>query len=91
MHPPLFKPHPLCEREVDVLVQCHARHPFLKFLDACGTAKAEMDACFREEKKLRVQLNRRIPDPIETAAAAAAAAASAASAAAPGGGAAGSH
>jgi hypothetical protein len=36
-----------------------------------------MDACFREEKKLRVALNKRIPDPLETAAAAAALAAGA--------------
>jgi hypothetical protein len=77
MHPPLFKPHPLCEREVEELVACHARHPVLKFVNACGAAKVAMDACFREEKKLRVALNKRIPDPLETAAAAAALAAGA--------------
>ena len=74
MHPPLFKPHPLCQKEVDALVSCHAEHPLMKFLDACGPAKVAMDFCFREEKKLRVKLNKRIPDPIETTAVAAAAA-----------------
>ena len=67
MHPPLFKPHPLCEREVAALVSCHAANPIMKFLDACGGHKAAMDACFRDEKKLRVSLNRRITDPLDAA------------------------
>ena len=86
MHPPLFKPHPLCEREVETLVACHAANPLLKFLDACGPAKAAMDVCFREEKKLRVQLNRRIPDPLELTSTAVAAASAGSAPAAAGGG-----
>lgn len=62
MHPPLYKPHPLCKKEVEDLIKCHEDNPFMKFLDACGPAKRTMDACFREEKKLRVKLNKRLPD-----------------------------
>ena len=66
MHPPLFKPHPLCKGEVETLVRCHEENPLMKFLNACGEAKIEMDKCFREEKKLRVQLNKRIPNPADS-------------------------
>lgn len=92
MHPPLFKPHPLCKQvrpptpetarpfrslfrppgprgdtcsesdvfwrccfaangffmqEVQDLVKCHDEHPFLKFFNACGSAKVALDACFK--------------------------------------------
>ena len=71
MHPPLFQPHPLCEREVVALVRCHEDHPFLKFLNACGDAKLALDLCFREEKVLRRRLNPRVsttmPSPLEKA------------------------
>ena len=86
MHPPLGRPHPLCEREVAELMACHKANPFMKFLDACGGAKTALDACFREEKHVRVSLNRRIADPLEKAAAAAAAASAAPSDAAGAGG-----
>jgi Cytochrome c oxidase biogenesis protein Cmc1 like len=65
MHPPLYKPHPLCKKEVEDLVKCHEENPWMKFLDACGPAKRTLDACFREEKKLRVKLNKKLPDPPE--------------------------
>ena len=32
----------------------------MKFVNACGDAKSEMDLCFREEKKLRKKLNKRV-------------------------------
>ncbi len=64
--PPVVSPaqaHPLCEKEVKTLVSCHENNKFMKFLNACGDAKVELDRCFREEKKLRVKLNKRIPNP----------------------------
>ena len=60
MHPPLFKPHPLCKQEVEDLVRCHAERPYLKFVGACNDAKSALDMCFREEKKLRQKLNKHV-------------------------------
>lgn len=57
MHPPLFKPHPLCKKEIEDLVKCHQDNPWAKFLNACGDVKITLDLCFREEKKLRKELN----------------------------------
>lgn len=47
MHPPLFKPHPLCQDQIKALVTCHEQNKVLKFLGVCNTPKAELDACFR--------------------------------------------
>jgi COX assembly mitochondrial protein 2 len=63
MHPPLYQPHPLCRAEVDALVACHDGNPVMKFFNACGDAKAALDLCFREEKKLRRKLNPRVSEP----------------------------
>ncbi len=63
MHPPLYQPHPLCRAEVDALVTCHDDNPVMKFFNACGDAKAALDLCFREEKKLRRKLNPRVQEP----------------------------
>ena len=60
MHPPLFKPHPLCKQEVEDLVHCHRDNPYLKFFGVCNDAKTSMDLCFREEKNLRRKLNKRV-------------------------------
>ncbi len=60
MHPPLFKPHPLCKQEVEDLVNCHRDNPYLKFFGVCNDAKTSMDLCFREEKNLRRKLNKRV-------------------------------
>ena len=57
MHPPLLQAHPLCQREVAAFTTCHTEHPLLKFLNACGELEAVMNACFKEEKTLRRQLN----------------------------------
>ena len=57
MHPPLFKPHPLCEECVQDLVKCHAENPAMKFFGACNDAKTAMDKCFREEKVRRRTMN----------------------------------
>jgi COX assembly protein 2 len=53
MHAPLYQPHPLCKQEVEDFTRCHRENPFMKFLNACGEAELTMNACFREEKKLR--------------------------------------
>ena len=47
MHPPLFKPHPLCQDAIKALVSCHENNKILKFVGVCNTPKAELDACFR--------------------------------------------
>ena len=57
MHPPLFQAHPLCQAHVEAFTRCHAEHTWLKFLNACGEMELQMNACFREEKALRRQLN----------------------------------
>jgi COX assembly mitochondrial protein 2 len=58
MHPPLYQAHPLCQKEVEAFTRCHDENPWLKFFNACGDAESVMNACFREEKALRRQLNR---------------------------------
>jgi COX assembly protein 2 len=60
MHPPLFQPHPLCKQEVEDLVRCHSENPYLKFVGVCNDAKSSLDMCFREEKVMRRQLNKRV-------------------------------
>lgn len=57
MHPPLDRPHPMCQEEIDALKQCHASTSKLKFW-ACNDVKFIMDKCFKEEKRvLLTQLN----------------------------------
>jgi hypothetical protein len=34
-------------QEVEALVKCHEDHPYMKFLNACGQHKADLDTCFR--------------------------------------------
>lgn len=65
MHPPLYKAHPLCKPEVEALVRCHEEHPYRKFIGHCNDKKHDLDMCFREEKKLRIKLNRRIENPYD--------------------------
>ena len=50
MHPPLDRPHPDCEKEVDALRQCHATTSKLKFW-ACNEIKFAMDQCLKIEKQ----------------------------------------
>jgi COX assembly protein 2 len=51
MHPPLFRPHPICSELVNKLVQCHKDNEIGKFFGACNEIKSEMDQCFRMEKE----------------------------------------
>ena len=57
MHPPLGKPHPMCEHVVKALVECHEQNPYGKFIGSCNDAKAALDACFRAEKEARRRAN----------------------------------
>ena len=50
MHPPLDRPHPRCQDEINGLRECHATGNKLKFW-ACNEVKAKLDKCFREEKE----------------------------------------
>lgn len=58
MHPPLFQAHPLCRSHVEAFTRCHEENPWMKFLNACGDLESAMNACFKEEKALRRQLNK---------------------------------
>ena len=59
MHPPLNKPHPLCDGLVKDLQFCHVDNPYMKFVGTCNKYKIAMDDCFREEKKRNRDDNRR--------------------------------
>ncbi|KAL7546546.1 hypothetical protein ACHAWF_009875 [Thalassiosira exigua] len=50
MHPPLDRPHPDCQREIDDLRHCHATTSKLKFW-GCNEVKYALDRCFKEEKR----------------------------------------
>jgi COX assembly protein 2 len=51
MHPPLFRPHPKCGHVVDLLVACHEKNVWGKFMGMCNEEKAALDKCFRAEKE----------------------------------------
>mmetsp|Transcript_18202 Transcript_18202/g.72840 ORF Transcript_18202/g.72840 Transcript_18202/m.72840 type:complete len:86 (-) Transcript_18202:126-383(-) len=57
MHPPLDRPHPMCDAVVRALKRCHTDHPNSKFWGACNDAKAALDLCLKEEKEERRQAN----------------------------------
>ena len=58
MHPPLDRPHPDCQSEIDNLRLCHATTSKLKFW-ACNEVKYALDRCLKEEKaRLLVELNK---------------------------------
>jgi COX assembly mitochondrial protein 2 len=50
MHPPLDRPHPDCQLEIEGLRTCHATESKLKFW-ACNEVKANLDRCFKLEKE----------------------------------------
>ena len=57
MHPPLDRPHAMCQTEIETLKQCHASNSKLKFW-ACNEIKFAMDKCFKKEKQeLMHQIN----------------------------------
>ena len=54
MHPPLDRPHPRCQEEINDLRECHATRNNFKFW-ACNEVKAKLDKCFKEEKDEMLQ------------------------------------
>lgn len=50
MHPPLDRPHPRCQDQINSLRECHAAGNKLKFW-ACNEVKSNLDKCFKEEKE----------------------------------------
>ena len=58
MHPPLDRPHPECQQEIDGLRHCHATASKLRFW-ACNEVKSKLDKCFRDEKsKMLNEMNK---------------------------------
>lgn len=49
MHPPLDRPHPMCQDEINAFKQCHSTNSKLKFW-ACNEVKFAMDKCLKKEK-----------------------------------------
>jgi COX assembly mitochondrial protein 2 len=54
MHPPLDRPHPDCQVEIEALRHCHATESKLKFW-ACNEIKWTLDQCFKLEKQRMLQ------------------------------------
>eukprot|EP00934_Nitzschia_sp_Nitz4_P000906 Nitzschia sp. Nitz4//scaffold3_size479765//237290//237613//NITZ4_000100-RA/size479765-processed-gene-1.511-mRNA-1//-1//CDS//3329550758//906//frame0 len=50
MHPPLDRPHPDCQAQIDELRNCQDTRPFFKVW-ACNKAKHFLDVCFKQEKE----------------------------------------
>mmetsp|Transcript_25294 Transcript_25294/g.38950 ORF Transcript_25294/g.38950 Transcript_25294/m.38950 type:complete len:118 (-) Transcript_25294:310-663(-) len=50
MHPPLNRPHPECQNQIDKLQECHATKRFWN-LSACNIVKRQLDDCFKKEKE----------------------------------------
>lgn len=58
MHPPLDRPHPDCQEQIDALRTCQLTNSKLKFW-ACNEAKFAMDRCLKVEKeRLLVDMNK---------------------------------
>ena len=58
MHPPLDRPHPDCQAQINDLTECHATTSKLKFW-GCNKVKFLLDQCLKEEKKrLLVDMNK---------------------------------
>ena len=49
MHPPLDRPHPDCQSQINDLQTCHATTSRLKFW-GCNDIKFALDKCLKEEK-----------------------------------------
>mmetsp|Transcript_14294 Transcript_14294/g.23331 ORF Transcript_14294/g.23331 Transcript_14294/m.23331 type:complete len:91 (-) Transcript_14294:84-356(-) len=57
MHPPLLRPHPMCQDVIEALTKCHEDHPYMKYLGKCNMCKVELDQCFRIEKEVTRKAN----------------------------------
>ena len=61
MHPPLDRPHPDCQKEIDELRECHDTSSKFKFW-ACNEIKTRLDVCFKEEKRRSLEILNRDMD-----------------------------
>lgn len=62
MHPPLDRPHPDCEDEVQQLKHCHATSGWAKYAGVCNPYKTAVDQCFRMEKaRLMKEMAKELP------------------------------
>ena len=60
MHPPLNRPHPDCQMQIDALRECQQTRSKFKVW-ACNELKYRMDQCFKEEKeRILKELNKDI-------------------------------
>eukprot|EP01040_Poterioochromonas_malhamensis_P010770 gene10770-11739_t len=59
MHPPLGRPHELCQDVIRALIDCHEEHRIGKWFGACNDAKRDLDHCFKQEKEVRRKENLR--------------------------------
>ena len=58
MHPPLDRPHPDCQTEINNLHHCHATKPRWKFW-SCNEIKFALDNCLKQEKlRLLEEMNK---------------------------------
>lgn len=55
MHPPLDRPHPDCQAQIEALRDCHATSSKWKVW-ACNQVKDQLDLCFREEKRRTLEV-----------------------------------
>ena len=53
MHPPLNRPHPMCQEAIEALKVCHETTSKIKFW-GCNEIKFAMDRCLRDEKLVLV-------------------------------------
>ncbi|KAL0029352.1 hypothetical protein WJX77_001687 [Trebouxia sp. C0004] len=59
MHPPLhIHKHPHCKKLIEALNDCHRDHSVAKFWGHCNDQKLALDACFRQEKRIKSAINR---------------------------------
>ena len=54
MHPPLDRPHPDCQVQINDLHHCHATTSKLKFW-GCNGIKFALDECLKNEKRLLLE------------------------------------
>ena len=65
MHPPLDRPHPDCQEQINDLRDCHETENKLKFW-ACNDVKAKLDKCFKAEKeRMLIQMNKNLEEEIK--------------------------
>ncbi|KAL7534359.1 hypothetical protein ACHAXR_005817 [Thalassiosira sp. AJA248-18] len=62
MHPPLDRPHPDCQNEINNLHYCHATTSKLRFW-GCNDIKFALDKCLKDEKvKLLAEMNTNVEE-----------------------------